>query len=136
MLINTPHVLLVEDNKVALHFLQTLVQQAGLTFTSALDGESALGLTQSHAFDLVITDIGLPGISGYELAIAIRHLEKLQNKLPLPIIGLTALDLHEAQQKCLDSGMNTVLNKPIHITTIHDVVEQYLIHPKNNGQMR
>lgn len=130
---NTLHVLLVEDNKVALHFIQAIVQQAGLAFTSAIDGESALQLAESYAFDLVITDIGLPGISGYELAHAIRSSEKNQGKIPIPIIGLTALGLNEAKDKCLDSGMNTVLIKPIQLTTIHAIVEKYFTSPTIAG---
>lgn len=133
-MINTLHVLLVEDNKLALHFIQSIAQQAGLSYTSALDGESALQLAQTETFDLVITDIGLPGISGYELANTIRHWEKIQGKTPVPIIGLTALDLEEAKPKCHESGMNTVLKKPIQLETIHEIIAQYLQIQNNAHQ--
>lgn len=128
-MINKLHVLLVEDNKLALHFIQSITLQAGLIYTSSLDGISALQLAKTKAFDLVITDLGLPGISGYELAREIRLWEKNEGKIPIPIIGLTALPLNEAKIKCLDSGMNTVLKKPIQMNTIHEIVAQYLTIP-------
>ena len=120
----TPHVLLVEDNIIALLLIETLVTQAGLKFTSAIDGESALILAKSINFDFIITDIGLPGISGYELTYAIRQWEKDTNKDPVPIIGITAHALSEVKNECLQSGMQNMLSKPIDLKTIQELIKQ------------
>lgn len=120
---NAPHVLLVEDNIVALHFIETISTQAGLKFTSAMNGKQALELATSHTFDLIITDIGLPELSGYELTQAIRHWEKIYAKKPVPIIGLTAR--LEARNECLQSGMNHMLCKPIDLKNLKDLVRQF-----------
>lgn len=121
---NTPHVLLVEDNIVALHFIETIATQAGLKFTSAMDGNQALELVKSCTFDLIITDIGLPNLSGYDLTLAIRQWEKDTAKNPVPIIGLTARE--EAKTECLQSGMNNMLCKPINLKNIEELIRQFL----------
>lgn len=121
---NAPHVLLVEDNIVALHFIETITTQAGLRFTSAMDGKHALELAKSHTFDLIITDIELPSMSGYELALAIRQWEKNTVKNPVPIIGLTAR--REEKNECLQSGMNQLLYKPIDLKSLEELIKQFL----------
>ena len=132
--VNKPHILLVEDNVIALHLIETMVTQAGLNFSSAIDGESALALATSQQFDLIITDIGLPGISGYELSSAIRQLEKNTLKKQTPIIGLTAYSLREVEKECLQSGINTVLSKPINLKTIQALTKQFiLLGPAQNS---
>lgn len=123
---NNLHVLLVEDNVIALHLIETMVTQAGLKFTSAIDGESALMLATSKPFDLIITDLGLPGISGYELSSAIRQWEKNKGKQPTPIIGLTAYALREIKKEYLHYGINSMLSKPINLKTIQALIAQFI----------
>jgi CheY-like chemotaxis protein len=123
---NVPNVLLVEDNIVALHLIETLAKQAGLEFTSAIDGEQAIECFKTTTFDLIITDIGLPGISGYELADHVRKLEKNMQRTPIPIIGLTALPLEEAKKGILQSGINDILSKPINLNVIQSLVKTYI----------
>ena len=120
------HVLLVEDNAIALHFIKTIVSQAGLKFTSATDGEQALALAKSQFFDLIITDIGLPGICGYELTAAIRQWEKTTYQKPIPIIGLTARTLGEETSESIDAGMNKLLSKPISLRVINELINQFI----------
>lgn len=120
----TPHVLLVEDNRVALHFIEVIASQAGLQFTSTRNGEDALELAQNHAFDLIITDIDLPGISGYELTRAIRRWECENSKKPLPVFGLTARE--NTKDEYLQSGMNALLFKPITLKIFEELIKQYI----------
>ncbi len=124
--ITNPLVLLVEDSAIALHLIKTIVKQAGLSYLSATDGESALTLAKSNAFDLIITDIGLPGISGYELTRTVREWDAHETKNTVPIIGLTALSLFEATKPGLEAGMNTVLCKPINLEKLKALIAQYL----------
>lgn len=124
--IDRPNVLLVEDNVVALRLIETMVTQAGLKFTSAIDGEHALELAKKNVFDLIITDIGLPGISGYDLSSAIRQWEKNTYKKSIPIIGLTAYALCEIKDQCLQSGINMMISKPIDLKTIQQLAKQYI----------
>jgi two-component system aerobic respiration control sensor histidine kinase ArcB len=109
----TRHVLLVEDNLVALRVIELFANQIGLQTLSATTGEQAMELATTHDFDLIITDLGLPGISGYLLSANIREWEQLNNRPSTPIIGITAKPLQEVSEQCKLSGMNWVLSKPI-----------------------
>ncbi|BCA95168.1 hypothetical protein TUM19329_15290 [Legionella antarctica] len=84
-----PYCLLIEDNPTALIVLESFVSQTGCAYLSATSGEDALNLIKSTHFDLIITDIGLPGISGTELCSLTRAFEKEKNLTQRPIIGLT-----------------------------------------------
>ncbi len=107
------HVLLVEDNTIALKVAEAVAVNAGCHVYSATNGEEALSLVQANDFDLIITDIGLPGISGYELTQAIREWEAKNNKRKVAMVGLTAHAKSHAETKCLEAGMNDVYTKPI-----------------------
>jgi two-component system, OmpR family, aerobic respiration control sensor histidine kinase ArcB len=135
---NTSLVLLVEDNVIALRMVELLVTQLGFNFISVVNGEEALDLLQHKRFDLIITDIGLPGISGYELTRIIRQREICENKPEVPIIGLTAHTQAKAKEESLKAGMNYVFVKPVNAQKIKAVVSQYIfckeeIHGANLG---
>lgn len=121
-----PHILLVEDNLIALRIAQTLAKQAGCSYSSAVDGEFALKLIKSMDFDLVITDLGLPGISGNELTQFIREWESSLHKKPVPIVGLTAHSLGETEQGCLDAGMNKLIKKPLYLATLQTLIKEFI----------
>ena len=120
-----PHVLLVEDNPIALRVLQATVSQIGCYCTSAVNGTAALELIKSTPFDFVITDISLPDISGIQLTERIREWEKAQNKSSMPIIGLTGHVKETAMVECLHSGMNNVFNKPATMEAVSSWLQQY-----------
>ncbi|MFJ1268727.1 ATP-binding protein [Legionella lytica] len=117
--------LLVEDNKIALFTLENLVKLAGYQFTSVMDGESALHLAQTQRFDLIITDLGLPGLSGIELTRTIRGLERAFHKESMPIIGLTAHSEDKIKRSCLEAGMNEVFTKPMTIDVLARIKTTY-----------
>ena len=127
-------ILLVEDNATALKVLKSIVTRAGYGFTSAIDGEQALKLVTSTPFDLIITDIGLPGISGNALSRQIRQFEKKSNKNAVPIVGLTGHTKESDHVECIKSGMNDVFTKPISVETIQSIVHQYVL--KDSDKMK
>ena len=110
---NAPNVLIIEDNPVAMMIAQTLVKQAKCNPTSAIDGESALALAKTKHFDLILSDVGLPGISGIEFTKQLRHHEKEQHKKPVPIVAITGHAEGEIHDECIAAGMNEVIIKPI-----------------------
>lgn len=119
-------VLLVEDNNIALKVATSMVIKAGGKLKTATNSQQALVLLEKDRFDLIITDIGLPGIDGIELTKIIRQKEHSTEQRPIPIIGLTA-HAH-AQKDCLQAGMNLVYRKPITLTMMRHIVGQF-IHP-------
>ncbi|OCH98096.1 hypothetical protein A8135_13120 [Legionella jamestowniensis] len=111
---NMPTILLVEDNMVALKVLEAMVAKAGCPYKSAISGEEGLELATNEHFDLIITDIGLPGISGNEMTQQIRALEKENPRItPVLIYGLTGHAVQTAEAQSLRAGMNGLFTKPI-----------------------
>jgi len=80
--------------------------------TVAPDGQAAVGAFQTGGFDLVLMDIQMPGMDGFEATAAIREIEKLTGG-HIPIVAMTAHALVGDQQKCLASGMDGYVSKPI-----------------------
>lgn len=119
-----PYILLVEDNEIARHMVESIASKAGCRFISASDGEQALALAQSTRFDLILTDVGLPGISGHELTRRIRKEEAALHNDPVPIVGLTAHA--RSNEKSLKSGMNGVFTKPINLPTLQKILNQFV----------
>lgn len=119
------HLLLIEDNVIALKTLEMLLKQKGFMYSSATSGEEAWALLHQNEFDLVVSDIGLPGISGTELAQRIRNEEQQTGKSPLPIIALTGHATGAAAEECFAAGIDKVLAKPVDIheleALIHDL---------------
>ncbi|MFJ1267530.1 response regulator [Legionella lytica] len=117
------HLLLVEDNVIALKTLESLLSQKNYTFTSASSGEDAWEFWNKQHFDLILTDIGLPGITGNELCQRIREQEKRAGIARTPIIGLTGHARECVLDECIQSGMDDVLNKPAPIDTLHYCIQ-------------
>ncbi|WP_131794956.1 ATP-binding protein [Fluoribacter gormanii] len=119
---HAPLILLVEDNIISLHMIENVVEQAGYQFYSAIDGEHALELLETNDFDLIITDIGIAGISDKNLVQCVRDMEKQAQKTPVPIIGLTT-NTSAAKNNSMRSEMNKILTKPIHLKMLQEVVD-------------
>lgn len=107
------NLLLIEDNVIALRVLELLAQKLGVHYVTATNGQEALKIAQQQHFDLIITDIGLPGMSGIELTKALRIFELEQKGSSTPIVGLTAHVTEEIRQQCINAGMQQVFAKPI-----------------------
>ena len=121
-----PHILIVEDNLIALRIAETLTKQVGCSYSTASSGEQALKLIKALDFDMIITDVGLPDITGSELAHYIREWEHSAHKNAIPIIGLTAHVLGESEYVCLQAGMNKVLVKPLYLETMKALVKEFI----------
>ncbi|ASQ46181.1 ATP-binding protein [Legionella clemsonensis] len=131
---NSPLCLLIEDNVAALKVLEALATKAGFNYKSATSGEEALDLIKSLSFDLIITDIGLPGISGTEFCSLTRLWEKENNKTPQPIVGLTGHAREIAYDECIASGMNDVFTKPANLELIHSLIERFSLGDSSREQ--
>ncbi len=122
---DAPLLLLVEDNNIARLMLESLVNQSGYRFKSVIDGETALELAKKDIFDLIITDLGLPGISGIDLTKKLRSFEKTNKKMPVPIIGLTAHADPKIKESCVDAGMNDAYTKPMSYSILNNIKIKY-----------
>lgn len=125
---NKPHVLLVEDNAMALRTLKLQLKGFDVVIHEAVDAEAAFELIKQQFFDLIITDIGLPGISGNEMVELVRQFEKDEGIEPQLIIGLTGHAVHGAfGQTCLDAGINKLYQKPMQTLTLKELIQPLCI---------
>jgi DNA-binding response OmpR family regulator len=100
-------ILIVEDEARIASFVEKGLRAAGYSCATSADGNEGLALAQSGQFDLVLLDIGLPGLDGYEILRRLRATDQ-----STPVIMLTARDSVEDTVVSLDSGANDFLAKP------------------------
>ncbi|PYB80518.1 hybrid sensor histidine kinase/response regulator [Pseudomonas soli] len=111
-------VLVAEDNLVSQAVLREQLEALGAQPTVVPDGKRALDIWHTQTFDVVITDINMPRLNGYELAKALR-----ERGVNVPIIGITANAMREEEQRCLAVGMSAWVVKPLSM----DMLRQALV---------
>jgi len=103
-------VLLAEDNEINQQVARELLEGVGLQVSIAANGSEALELVRQHPFDLVLMDIQMPVMDGFEATARLRALPQFAQ---LPILAMTAHAMADDRQKSLDAGMNEHVTKPI-----------------------
>lgn len=119
---NTKKILLVEDEKIAMLVNKMLLEEIGYSPDIAEDGQQALEMAQKNEYALIFMDLGLPGMSGMEVATKIRAGEKARKTT---IVALTAYALDDVEEKCLAAGMDTVINKPTTTDVLEKLIKTY-----------
>ena len=107
------NILLAEDNPINALLTRELLRRRGHHVREALSGEAALEAFERDSFDLVITDIHMPGLDGIETAQRIRARECLVGRCRTPIVALTADTLEIGRHACEEAGMDGFLTKPV-----------------------
>ena len=107
------HVLLAEDNSVNQILVKGLLSKFGHSVDIAQNGSEAIDKWINGRYDLILMDVDMPVLNGYGATEQLRALEKQQSNVHIPIIGLTAHVLEGTREKCLASGMDGYLSKPI-----------------------
>jgi len=118
-------VLLVEDNAVNRLLAQRLLQKRGFDVSLAVDGREAIRATQSAEFDVILMDIQMPEMDGFEATAEIRNREKFTGRRT-PVIALTAHAMKEDRDRCLSAGMDAYVTKPIHPAELFSVIQNVL----------
>lgn len=118
-----PLVLIVEDNTANAALMTYLLQAYGYRTLTATDGESGVALAQQERPDLVLCDIQMPGIDGFEVARRLRGFEQLRG---VPLVALTAMAMIGDQDRILARGFDGYLSKPIDPQGFVAVIRRYL----------
>ncbi len=116
------NILLAEDNIVNQKLATRLLQKRGHSVMIANNGKEVLSILESGSFDIILMDIQMPEMDGYETTATIRLKEKETNK-HIPIIAMTAHAMKGDRQLCLDAGMDGYVSKPIKTKELYDVIE-------------
>jgi two-component system, cell cycle response regulator DivK len=107
-----PKILLVEDNEMNRDMLSRRLQHKGYQVVLALDGQNGVEITQTEAPDLILMDMSLPVLDGWE---ATRHLKAGSATRHIPIIALTAHAMSSDREKALEAGCDDYDTKPVEL---------------------
>jgi CheY-like chemotaxis protein/HPt (histidine-containing phosphotransfer) domain-containing protein len=107
------HVLLAEDNAVNQRLAASLLERRGHKVTIAANGREALAAVTAQPFDVVLMDVQMPEMGGFEATAAIRALDLSRHAARLPIIAMTAHAMKGDRERCLAAGMDEYLTKPL-----------------------
>lgn len=116
-------VLIVEDNELNLKLFRDLLEAHDIKTLEVRDGTKAVQIIEENLPDLVLLDIQLPHISGFDIS---RELKKRDRTKHIPIIAVTAFAMHDDQDKILAAGCEGYMAKPISIGPFVTTVKQYL----------
>lgn len=116
-------ILLVEDNEVNMRLVKLTLKNQQYEFIEATNGEDAIELAEAHKPDLIILDIQLPKMDGYEVARVLKSKESLSN---IPIIALTAHAMKGDEERVLDAGCDAYVSKPLDTNKFRGLVKSYL----------
>ena len=105
-------VLLAEDDEISQRLTVRLLENYGYTVAIAANGREALAAFDDHTFDLILMDVQMPEMNGYECTAVIREKEK-NGSGRIPIVALTANAMSGDRERCLKAGMDGYLSKPI-----------------------
>ena len=129
-----PTVLYIEDHPDNMTLVRRILQKESYTLIEAKTGLLGLSIAESQELDLILLDINLPDIDGYEIARRLRASAKIASA-HTPIIAVTANAMRGDEQKVLNAGCDLYLTKPINIQELLDKIE-LLTHKKAQGTVQ
>lgn len=106
-------ILVVDDHPINRRLLADQLESLGYQVITANDGVDALAMLQKQSVDIILTDVNMPNMDGYQLTRRLRG-----QGVRLPVIGVTANALAEEKQRCLDAGMDSCLSKPVTLNVL------------------
>jgi len=119
-------ILLAEDNVVNQMIAQRLLQRQGHTVSTAVNGREAIDALANGRFDVVLMDVQMPEMNGFEAVAAIRAAERADNRRHQLIVAMTAHALKGDRERCLQAGMDAYISKPISAETLRRVLNEVI----------
>jgi signal transduction histidine kinase/CheY-like chemotaxis protein len=120
------HILVVDDNPVNRKLAARLVENRGFQVSTASNGKQAIQMTEETAFDLVLMDVQMPEMDGFEATAAIRARESKSGQ-HLPVIAMTAHAMAGDRELCLNAGMTDYVSKPLRAADLDSVLEKFIL---------
>lgn len=116
-----PRALVVDDAPDVTEMIALFLQHAGYETVMAFSGPDALEMARSAQFDVVVSDIGMPGMNGYELAEALRGMPDYNTVTMIAVTGFSAFD---DRGRALKSGFNAHMTKPINPSSLLELIQR------------
>ena len=116
------NILVVEDNPMNQLLIKTIFENEGFSFIISDNGLEAINTLKEKSFDLILMDLMMPVMNGYEASSIIRN----ELNLDIPIVAITADVTSKIQDKCLQAGMNDYISKPYKIEELISITRKHL----------
>ncbi len=116
-------VLVIEDNEQNIYLVTFILEKFGYEVIQARDGREGIEIAKQRSPDLILLDIQLPGMDGYEVARKLKDLREIQDT---PIIAVTSYAMSGDREKALNAGCSGYITKPIDPDTFMDSIQQYV----------
>ena len=116
-------ILIVEDNTKNLKLVRDLLEHSGYRILESGTAEEALELVGTNRPDLILMDIELPGMNGFE---AVARLKRERATAEIPVCAVTAFAMDDDREQCLRAGFDGYLSKPINVAEFPDQVRDLL----------
>jgi len=118
-----PRALVVDDAPDVTEMLAILLQFAGYEVVTAFSAPQALAAARDNHFDVLVSDIGMPGMNGYELAETLRRMPYYET---MPMVAVTGFSVYDDHERAIQSGFDAFLTKPINPQDLINLVERLL----------
>lgn len=118
-------ILLVEDTPANRKVVEKVLSRRGHNISIAVNGREAVDAYRAGSFDLVLMDVQMPIMDGFQATEALRDIERSNQIVAVPIIAMTAHSMRGDRQRCLRAGMNGYLSKPLDLSELISTVEGY-----------
>lgn len=115
-----PRALVVDDAPDVTEMIATFLQHAGYDAVMAFSAAEALEVARAEHFEIIVSDIGMPGMNGYDLAVALRALPEYRT---VPLIAVTGFSMYDDRGRALESGFNAHMTKPINPMSLLDLIK-------------
>jgi len=115
------HILVAEDNEVNAMLITTILQRWKAQVTNVLNGKEVLQVLEKQHFDILLLDVHMPEMDGYEVTKIIRSLDNSLHS-QLPIIAMTASAHNGERERCLSAGMNDYIAKPFNMDELYQTI--------------
>ena len=112
--------LVIEDDEASSKLIEAALRILDIEILLADNGQDGINIFLDHHVDLVLLDIQLPGMDGYEV---LRHLKK--NKPEIDVVAQTAYSMSDDKDKCIKRGCSDFLSKPINIIQLRKLIAEY-----------
>lgn len=119
--LNNLDVLVLDDSVDTTEMLRCLLEQSGADVTTASNGVDALRMASEHEFDVVLSDISMPGMDGFEF---VRRLRALPGKKDLPVLALTGFGRPEDIERAQTEGFFSHLTKPFNVSMLTEILQK------------
>jgi CheY-like chemotaxis protein len=125
----TANILVIEDNPSNLKLVRICLEKRGYTISAASDAEEGLEFLKSNQPDLILMDLQLPGMDGWQLASLLKKNPQTQN---IPIIALTAYAMKGDELKAASAGCDGYITKPFDTRTLGQTISDFLERNQQN----